>query len=64
MAESFFATIKAEIGVDYWSDRANAHRDIENWIIEYNKRRLHSSLGYQTPTETRLAWQERMATTV
>jgi putative transposase len=27
--ESFFATIKAEIGVGFWPDRASARRDIE-----------------------------------
>jgi len=31
-------------------DRATARRDIENWIKAYNERRLHSSLGYETPT--------------
>ena len=31
-AESFFATIKAEIGVGSWPDRATARRDIEDWI--------------------------------
>ena len=60
-AESFFATIKAEIGVDSWPDRASARRDIENWIIDYNQRRLHSALGYETPTAKRISWQERMA---
>ena len=61
-AESFFATIKTEIGVETWPDRASARRDIENWISSYNGRRLHSTLNYQTPTETRRAWQERMTT--
>jgi transposase InsO family protein len=60
-AESFFATIKAEIGASFWSDRSSARRDIENWITAYNERRLHSAIGYQIPTETRRAWQERMA---
>ena len=46
-AESFFATIKAEIGRTFWPDRAAARRDIENWIKSYNERRLHSSIGYQ-----------------
>ncbi len=50
-AESFFATIKAEIGVGFWPDRACARRDIENWINSYNERRLHSALDYQTPVE-------------
>jgi transposase InsO family protein len=61
-AESFFATIKAEIGVECWPDRTAARRDIENWITLYNQRRLHSSLGYQTPVETRTAWHERIST--
>ena len=63
-AESFFATIKAEIGVTAWPDRATARRDIENWIKFYNERRLHSSIGYLTPTETRRAWEKRMSVTI
>jgi putative transposase len=62
-AESFFATIKTEIGATSWPDRATAQRDIENWIKTYNERRLHSALGYQTPAETRRAWEKRMAAT-
>ena len=61
-AESFFATIKAEIGIAYWPDRASARRNIENWIRHYNQRRLHSTLDYKTPLETRTAWQQRMST--
>jgi transposase InsO family protein len=60
-AESFFATLKAEIGTDSWPDRATARRDIENWIRLYNGHRLHSSLGYTTPVESRTAWQRRIA---
>ena len=61
VAESFFATIKFEIGVQAWPDRASARRDIEYWITGYNERGLHSALNYRTPTETRRAWQDRMA---
>jgi len=61
-AESFFATIKTEIGVEGWPDRASARRDIEKWIKVYNERRLHSALDYQAPTERRRTWQERMTT--
>jgi transposase InsO family protein len=61
-AESCFATVKAEIGSGFWPDRVSARRDIESWITEYNRRRLHSALGYRTPTETRRTWQERMVT--
>jgi putative transposase len=60
-AESFFATIKTEIGADSWPDRASARRDIENRITAYNERRLHFSLGYKTPIEARTAWQERIS---
>jgi transposase InsO family protein len=60
-AESFFATIKTEIGTETWPDRATARRDIENWIKAYNERRLHSSLGYQTPTSARISWQQRIS---
>ena len=63
-AESFFATIKAEIGIASWSDRATARRDIENWIKSYYERRLHSSLGCQTPPKARTARQERMSMAV
>ena len=61
-AESFFATIKAEIGTGSWPDRATARRDIGNWITDYNKRRLHCALGYRAPTTACRAWQTRMST--
>ena len=61
-AEAFFATIKTEIGVEWWPDRASARRDIEKWITLYDERRLHSALGYQTPTEARIARQPWMST--
>ena len=60
-AESFFATIKTEIGATSWPDRASARRDIETWITHYNQRRLHSALDYQSPVSARNAWQERMS---
>ena len=52
VAESFFATIKRElIDTRAWPTRAGLHRAvfeyIEGW---YNTRRLHSSLGYLSPT--------------
>lgn len=61
-AESFFASIKAEIGAGFWPDRASARRDIEDWIKSYNERRLHSTIDYRPPTEIRRTWQERMVT--
>jgi transposase InsO family protein len=53
-AESFFKTLKAElisqVGVfdNYQQARTAIFEYIEGW---YNRKRLHSSLGYKTPTE-------------
>jgi putative transposase len=53
VAESFFATIKRElIDTRSWPTRAGLHRAvfeyIEGW---YNTRRLHSTLGYLSPSQ-------------
>jgi transposase InsO family protein len=53
VAESFFATIKRElIDTRTWPTRAGLHRHvfeyIEGW---YNTRRLHSTLGYLSPSQ-------------
>jgi transposase InsO family protein len=51
VAESFFATIKSEL-VDTrpWPTRVGLHRAIFEYIEGwYNPRRLHSTLGYQSP---------------
>ena len=63
-AESFFATIKTEIGTDSWPDKTSARRDIENHINDYNARRLHSAIDYQPPTSKRQARQARASTAV
>jgi transposase InsO family protein len=53
VAESFFATIKRElIDTRAWPTRAALRAALFDWIEGwYNTRRLHSSLGYLTPTE-------------
>jgi transposase InsO family protein len=51
MAESFFATLKAEL-VDrrHWATRAAARTAIFEWIEAfYNRQRSHSALAYQPP---------------
>ncbi|MGW3682500.1 IS3 family transposase [Streptomyces prasinus] len=59
LAESFFATLKKELGdTRPWPSRAAARTAIFEWIESwYNLQRLHSSLGYRTPAdyETALA---------
>ncbi len=53
VAETFFATLKAEL-IDgrTWRSRAEATQAIFEWIeVFYNHQRLHSGLGYSSPTE-------------
>jgi putative transposase len=51
VAESFFATLKAELGTRRpWPTHAAAQHDLGEFIDRwYNRRRRHASLGYQTP---------------
>ena len=51
MAESFFATLKAElVGRRHWATRAIARTAIFEWIeVFYNWQRAHSALTYQAP---------------
>ena len=52
-AESFFKTLKTALIYHY---KYNIHNEAELSVFEYievwyNRKRLHSSLGYQTPLE-------------
>ena len=51
--ESFFKTLKVERVYQLRYDtRADARLDIVDWIEGfYNRRRMHSSIGYQTPVD-------------
>ncbi|WP_435260477.1 IS3 family transposase [Streptomyces sp. 1222.5] len=53
LAESFFSTLKNELGDNRpWPSRAAAHTAIFEWTESwYNLHRLHSSLGYRSPAE-------------
>lgn len=55
LAESFFASLKNErVHQMVYPTRRKAREDIARWIeMHYNRRRLHSSLGYRTPHEVR-----------
>ena len=51
MAESFFATLKAELAdAGTWPTRAAARTAIFEWLeVWYNRQRRHSALGYRAP---------------
>lgn len=53
VAESFFATLKTELAYRVsWPTRAAARSAVFEYIeVFYNRRRLHSSLGYHSPVE-------------
>ena len=51
VAESFFATLKAELVYrEVWETRSDAAQAIFEYIEAfYNRQRIHSTLGYRTP---------------
>jgi transposase InsO family protein len=50
VAESFFATLKRELGAR-WDTPEHARRAVFSWIAFYNHRRRHSALAYHSPVE-------------
>ena len=60
MAESFFATLKAElIDTRPWPTRRAARQAIFEWIeVWYNRQRTHSALAYRSPLAFELALAE------
>ena len=60
-AESFFATLKTEIGTRSWTTRQQAREAVFAYLAYYNHHRLHSTLDYRTPHETRLSYRHHHA---
>ncbi|WP_406632059.1 IS3 family transposase [Amycolatopsis sp. WGS_07] len=60
-AESFFATLKTEIGTRSWTTRHQARQAVFAYLAYYNHHRLHSTLGHRTPHETRLNYPHHHA---
>ncbi|UUV34968.1 IS3 family transposase [Amycolatopsis roodepoortensis] len=61
VAESFFATLKTEIGTTIWRTRDQARHDIFRYLHYYNHDRLHSTIGHRTPHETRNSYSHQQA---
>jgi transposase InsO family protein len=65
MAESFFAALKNEfVYRTVFPTRQKAMSSIAHWIeIRYNRKRLHSGIGYRTPWEAHSSYvtQKRVA---
>jgi transposase InsO family protein len=61
VAESWFATLKIElIDRQTWPTRARVRRAVFEFIeVFYNRRRMHSSLGYRSPAEYEAMIQNR-----
>lgn len=60
-AESFFATLKAEIGTTVWATRDDARKAVFAYLAYYNHHRLHSTLRYRTPHEARVCYRPTIA---
>jgi putative transposase len=58
-AESFFASLKNEMYHRYtFATRTRARFAVADYIeVSYNRRRLHSTLGYRTPFEALTEFQ-------
>jgi putative transposase len=58
-AESFFATLKGELtGADDYATRQEAQTAIFEFIeVFYNRKRLHSALGYKSPEQFEAAYR-------
>jgi putative transposase len=60
VAESWFATLKTEIGTTIWDTREQARADVFAFIQRYNRIRRHSTLGYLTPEEAELRYRHEL----
>ena len=61
MAESFISTLKAEMGSPVLPTREAARTAVFDYIEGfYNRRRLHSSIGYMSPADYERAIAEEV----
>ena len=51
-AESFFRSLKMEcVDAAHFTSRSQAMTEIAQYLLFYNRRRIHASIGYRTPLE-------------
>jgi putative transposase len=62
MAESFNKTVSYEkLFLEEYETLAEVEKSLESWLEPlYNERRLHSSLGYQSPVEFEQNWLKQL----
>ena len=62
-AESFFGTLKQELGADTnWADVHEARRAVGEYLHHfYNPVRLHSTLGHQSPIAFETSYREQLS---
>ena len=58
VAESWFATLKTEIGTNIWATREQARADVFSFIQRYNRRQ--STLDYLSPEEAELRYRREL----
>lgn len=60
VAESFFSTLEFELVMRHdWHTKAEARRAIFRYIeMWYNRKRRHSTLGYLSPADYEMQWQQ------
>lgn len=64
VGESFNGKLRDEcLNLELFTSLAEARVVLEDFRLEYNHRRPHSSLNYQTPAAFAAAWDRRTATT-
>lgn len=60
--ESFNGRLRDECLNEHWfQNLSHARSVVEEWRIDYNQHRPHSSLGYLSPQEFRTDWTTRLA---
>ena len=62
VAESFFASLKKERVLDnVYTNQTQARFDVSDYIGWYNHRRLHSTLGYESPEDYEKLYKDRIS---